>query len=563
MKGFCKSSLTAAALIMLTVVAYIPAMRGGFVWDDDVLITDNPMIRASDGLRRFWFTTEAPDYYPLTSSLWWLEWRLWGDRATGFHITNVLLHIANFVLLWIILQQLNIPAAWLAAAIFAVHPVNAATVAWISEQKNTLSMLFYLLAVLFYLRFDDNGAARWYAISLVAFSLALLSKSAVLMLPLVLLACVWWRHGRISWKDFLRSVPFFVLSLTLGLVTVWFQHHRAFTMGGLSTKPGSLVSRAATAGCALWFYLYKVVLPRNLCAIYPNLHRDASSWTSYIPLMAILALLVVFFWRRKSWGKPLLFGLGYFVVILFPVLGFVRISFHEFSWVADPWQYQAMIGPIALIVAGGVAVYNRTGEWGRSILHLACVALFIILAAATWTRAGIYAKSGALWRDTVEKNPNVWVAHYNLGNAYLQAGRIEDAIEQYDQAVRIEPDHQEVQNNLAFALLQAGRVSDAIVHLEEVVRINPRSATGHYNLGNTYLRAGRGQDATGQYEQAVRLNPDYVPAHVNLGFALAQRGRFDEAMRHWETALRLDPGNKDAQRGIHFIHSHKLESAPQ
>lgn len=253
--------MLAAALIVLTFAAYIPALRGEFIWDDQVLITDNQLIRARDGLHRFWFTTEAPDYLPLTSSLWWLEWRLWGNNPMGYHVVNVLLRVANVVLVWIILRCLNIPGAWLAAAIFAIHPVNVATVTWISEQKNTLSMLFYLAAILSYLRFDEEGRWRWYGFSLAAFLLALLSKSAVVMMPIVLLGCVWWQHGRVRWKDSLYIGPFIAASLILGLVTTWFQHNRALALGGLSTPTSSILSRVAAAGYALWFYLYKALLP--------------------------------------------------------------------------------------------------------------------------------------------------------------------------------------------------------------------------------------------------------------------------------------------------------------
>jgi hypothetical protein len=202
--------LLALILVVVTFTAYVPAMRGGFIWDDDSNITSNRMIKAGDGLYRFWFTTEAPDYYPMSSSLWWLEWRLWGDRAPGYHVVNVLLHCVNALLLWKIFQRLKIPGAWLAALIFAVHPVNVATVAWISEQKNTLSMLFYEVATLLYLEFYRNGRWQWYNFSLAAFLAALLSKSAVVMLPLALLGCVWWLHGRLEKKDFFSSAPFFV-----------------------------------------------------------------------------------------------------------------------------------------------------------------------------------------------------------------------------------------------------------------------------------------------------------------------------------------------------------------
>ncbi len=239
------------AILLATFVAYIPALRGGFVFDDDVLITDNGLIHASNGLHRIWFTAEAQDYYPLTETLWWLEWRAWGRHAAGYHVVNVLLHAANAVLVWLVLQRLKVRGAWLAGLVFAIHPVNAATVAWISEQKNTLSMLFYLVAILLYLRFDEERRWGWYGLSLAAFALALLSKTAVVMLPVVLLGCVWWMRGRVTGKDLLRSGPFFALSLVLGLATMWYQYHvaRGEPVAGMD----SLAFRLAAAGVPLGF----------------------------------------------------------------------------------------------------------------------------------------------------------------------------------------------------------------------------------------------------------------------------------------------------------------------
>ncbi len=396
----------------------------------------------------------------------------------------------------------------------------------------------------------------------MSFLLALLSKAAVVMLPIVLLGCVWWLRGRVQWKDILRSVPFFGLSLVVALVTMWFQYNRAFALGGLSVRTGNVLSRIASAGCALWFYLSKAVLPRNLCAIYPKWNIDASHWTFYVPGL-ILAGCLAFFWRKRlTWGRPLLFGLGYFVVMLFPVLGFFNISFHEYSLVTDHWQYHAIVGVIALAATAGVAIGQRMGERGRTAGMLVGVAALMVLGAATWTRAGVYAGSETLWKDTVAKNPDTWVARYNLGNAYLQAAKIQDAIAQYEQAVRLKPGYLEARINLAFVLLQVGRVDDAVAHLEQAVRINHDSADGHYNLANAYLQTGRVQDAIREYQQTVQLNPDFVQTHVNLGFALAQRGRFDEAVRHWEAALRLDPGNQDAKRGLERVQQIRSSGAP-
>jgi tetratricopeptide (TPR) repeat protein len=538
----------ATLIILLTVVAYVPAMRGGFIWDDGLLISENRTVRASDGLYRFWFTTEAPDYYPLAWSLWWLEWRLWGDSTTGYHVVNVLLHAVNAILVWIVLRHLKIPGAWLAGLLFAVHPVNVATVAWISEQKNTLSMLFYAVAILLYLRFDEEGRWRWYGLSLAAFLLALLSKSAVVMLPVVLLGCVWWTRGKVRWKDFLRSGPFFGLSLVLGLVTIWFQYHQA--LGGYTIRAASFPSRLAAAGWVPWFYLYKALLPLNLTVIYPKWQIDASRWVSYLPGIILVGCLIVFWWRRKTWGRPLLFGLGYFVVMLFPVLGFFDQGFYQFSLVADHWQYCSIVGAIALSVAAGERIFRRMGEQRRCLGTVAGVAVLMVLAVATWRRGHVYADEETLWRDNVAKNPNAWLAHHNLGIALGQAGRIQEAIWHWEQALRIKPDYARTHYNLGIALGQVGKLADAIAHYEQALRIKPDYAEAHNSLGAALWQAGRIQEAIGHYEQALRIKPDYAEAHNNLGAALAGQGRVSEAIAEYAAALQIKPDYADAHYNL-------------
>lgn len=539
--------LRAALIIVLTVVAYIPAMRGGFIWDDDIYITDNPMVKGSDGLYRFWFTTEAPDYYPLTSTLWWLEWRFWGNHATGYHVVNVLLHAANAVLVWLILRRLKIPGAWVAGLVFALHPVNVATVAWISELKNTLSMLFYAGAILLYLRFDEEGRWRWYGFSLAAFLLALLSKTAVVMLPVVLLGCIWWLRGRVRWKDFVHSVPFFVLSLVLGLVSVWVEN---WTNRQIIVRATGFFSRLAGAGWATWFYLYKALLPFDLTVVYPQWQIDVSHWVSYVPGMLLAGCFGLFWWKRQTWGRPLLFGLAYFVMALFPVLGFFDIGFFLYSLVADHWQYHAIVGAIALAVVAGELICRRMSDRTQDVAVLASVAVLMVLGVSTWRRACVYADSETLWRDTVERNPNAWVAHYNLGNDLLRVGRVQDAIEHYELAVRLKPDYVEAHNELAFALLQAGKVNDAIAHLEQTVRINPDSVVGHYNLANALVQAGRVEDAIGHYEQAVRLRPDFAEAHHGFGVLLARAGRPKNAIDEFSKALQFRPDYPEAHQNL-------------
>jgi tetratricopeptide (TPR) repeat protein len=550
-----KSWLLALTLVLVTFAAYTPVWHAGFIWDDDRHVTDNRIVKASDGLYRTWFTTEPADYYPLTWTLWWLEWRLWGDGALGYHIVNVLLHALNAALVWLILQRLKIPGAWLAALVFAIHPVNVATVAWVSEQKNTLSMLFYAVAILLYLRFDEENrwprserGWRWYGLSLATFLLALFSKSAVVMLPVVLLGCVWWRRGRVRLKDLRHSLPFFVLSLVLGLVTIWFQHNRALKGGVVRTV--SFLFRLAAAGWGPWFYLDKALLPVNLSVIYPKWEINASLWVSYLPGMLLVGCVTLFWWKRQTWGRPLLFALGYFVTMFFPVLGFFDQGYYAYSLVADHWQYYSIIGIIALMVAAGVTLCRDTGSLRRRIGTVTGAVVLVALGTSAWIRASVYGDAETLWRDTLAKNPNAWVAHDNLGSALLQAGRLPEAIRHYEQALQIKPDYAEAHNNLGIALKDQGKVPEAIAHYKQALRIKPDDAEAHYNLGNAFLQEGKSEEAIGHFEQALRIKPDYAKAHYKLGVGLEQVGRLQEALGHYEEAVRIKPDFTQAQNAL-------------
>ena len=547
--------LPAALIVIVTLLVYIPAMQGGFFWDDHSFLLRSQLIHAPDGLRRFWLTTEAQDYFPLTSTLLWVEWRLWAASAAGYHVVNVLLHATAAVLVWRVLRRLNVPGAWLAGMLFAVHPVAAASAAWVTEGKNTLPMALCLLSATAYLTYEDRAdppsgpprrAMGWYALAIVLFLLALLAKTSVVMLPVVLLLCAWWRRGRISGKDLLFSLPFFALSLGLGLVTIWFQKHNV--IGALLVRPEGVCSRLAAAGWMVWFYLFKLLLPAGLCVIYPRWEVDGASFLAFAPLALLIGGFALLWLRRKRWGRAPLFALTYFLIMLLPVLGFVDMAFMRFSLVADHFQYAAMIG----VVAFGAGVLGRAAAaagWKGRAGKLAAGGCVAVLAGLTCHRAGLYGAEERLWKDNLAKNPAPIAARLawrHLGDTYVRAGRYEEALAGFDRSIAFDPDSADAYYDRAAVYSALGRYDRAIGDYDKVIELNPNSSAAYNNRGNAYAFGHQLQEAVRDYEKAMALEPRSALPYFNRANARMQAGRTAEAIQDLSTAVTLKPEYPEA-----------------
>jgi len=570
MGGFLRSAwqqgwLFSLLLVGATFLAYQPIWHAGFIWDDDAFLVDNPLIKQAGGLFRFWFTTAAPDYFPLTSTTLWLEWRLWGNQPLGYHLVNVLLHALSAVLLWRVLARLKIPGARLAAVVFALHPVNVESVAWITERKNTLAMFFYALTLLWHLKSEDTGQRRWYGLAVGAFVLALLSKTAVAPLPLVLLGLAWWRRGRVERADVVRSLPFFGVAVLLGLITIWFQYHRA--IGTEVVRADSFGSRVAGAGWAVWFYLGKALLPLDLMFVYPRWRVDGTNVLSYVPGLLVLGGLAVCWRYRRRWGRGPLFSLGYFVVLLLPVLGFLNIYFMRYSLVADHWQYFSILGPITL--AGG-GITTALGKWRseKPLLGLVlCGALVLVLGGLTWRQSGMYRDKETLWRKTIDRNPNCALAYNNFGTLLFSNGQADEAIPYFQKALGIQPDYAMARLNLGDALLHKGQVSEAIACFQKVLEIQPPEAApramAYNNLGWIFLQRGQVDEAVAHFQQAVESLPNDARSHSNLGWSLLQKEQMGEAIAHLQKALELQPDFAEAHNslGIALIQKGQTDEA--
>jgi len=568
----------AGLILAATVVAYWPAVQGEFLWDDDENVHANSNVVDPGGIARTWADPYSnQQYYPLTHSSFWVEYRLWGAWPAGYHLTNIALHAICALLLWQVLLRLGVRVAGVAALVFALHPVNVESVAWITERKNVLAGAFMLASALVYLRYVGIGepadqakrrAAFWW-LALALFACGLLAKTAIVPLPVVLAVLLWWK-GRASPGEAARLSPFLGLAVVAGLVTAWLERHHVGAAG--DEWSFNVAERLILAGKTVWFYPFKELWPVNLAFIYPRWEIDATSFLQYLPLLGAIVVVLGAWMLRDRIGRGPLAGLLCYSALIVPALGLFDLYFFRYSFVQDHFAYFAGMAMIPLLVA---AAAWGIRDWPR-LRIAAAVGVVLLLGSLTTIRARVFTNNGTLFRDTLRHNPDSWMAHGHLGRwlvangqidegaehlsrsaslvegwelprvlgelgaARLRQNRLSEGIDLLEQTVELMPEHSRARRNLARALLDANRELAAEAHLEILLRQDPADSLSLHRLGQIRMKQGHHDEAAALLEDAVRVNPDSPELHSELGMARTLQGRFDEAIEEFRVALRLD-----------------------
>ena len=542
-----------AVLVAMTVFAYQQAWNAGYIWDDDKYVTENELLTAPDGLRRIWFSKDSPSqYFPLVYTTFRLEHAIWGLNASGYHWVNILVHAANALLVWRLLRVLAVPGAWLAAALFALHPVNVESVAWITERKNVLMGVFFLLALLAWTRFmaeSSSRAWRYYAAALVLYALSLFSKTTACTMPAALLLILWLKEIPITTRRIAQVTPFVLLGLAMGLLTMWWERHIQGTQGDMFAM--GLTERLLVASRAVWFYASKLIWPAELAFSYLRWDISVSDPSDYLwPLVTALAA-GAFLFARRFFGRGVEVAAVYYVAMLSPMLGLIMLYTFRYTFVADHYQYLATIGPFALAAALCARVAARFSINSMPVVNgVIAGALLLPLGLRTWHQCAIYKDEETLWRATIAVNPGSWMAYNNLGIIQLRRGEFENAIAQFTKALEIDPAYGEARYNLGNALVRRGSLADAIVEYQKAIELDPRIAGAYVNLGTVLIQSGRPAEAIPHLQNALSITPANAAARAALGGALAKTGRSAEAVEHLRAAAESDPRSTDHQNDL-------------
>ncbi|MGD1030308.1 MAG: tetratricopeptide repeat protein [Opitutaceae bacterium] len=558
--------LQAAVLVAAAWFVFAPAFHGGWLWDD-FEIQSNLTLHSGPGLERIWIAPASPDYYPLEATVRWVQWHLWHEHLLGYHLTNVGLHLLSAFLIWRLLKKLGVRLAWLGGLLFVAHPLAVESVAWVAELKNTLSLPPLLLAVSAFIDYDRAadapapGAARpWRHLlrSILWFLASMLCKTSVAMLPVMLLVYVWWRRGRIGKRDLWNTAPFFAVSLILGLITFYFQLNRAIGGWRLPSRTG--IGRIADGGFALAFYFWKCLLPAGLMPIYPPWSARLPPLLGFLPWLALAATAGILLARRTPWSRTVLFGFGWFVVNLLPVIGFVPMSYQHIAPVADHFAYVALVGMVGLAAAGlsGVGKALDADDRGaqplfaalRTCLAAAAAAGIGGLLVASHRYAGVFKDQETEWTYNLRQNPRSPMVYLNLAYVQNQAGRKSEAIDSFNKAIQLDPQDPDIENGVGDLMAESELVAQAIPHYQRALELDPARIETRRSLATVLYKAGRAAEAIELYRQVLLKTPNDSETEANLGKALGDLGRQSESIAHFKRALEIDPRNAEAQNSL-------------
>ena len=589
-------------LMLVTIALYCPATGHDFVnYDDPDFVTANPHVQGGlnwEGVKWAFYNTEQAAYW---APLMWLSHMLacqfFGLNPWGHHLINVLLHATNTALVFLVFRRMT-RATWrsmVLAALFGLHPLRVESVAWVTERKDVLSMLFWMLALWAYAKYVEVARVRhsrsniWYGAALAMFALGLMSKPMLVTLPCVLLLLDYWplerfKHGPAR-RFLVEKIPFFALTVAASVVTFVVQNHGGAVAEGEKLPLGARGGNALISYCR---YLGEMFWPTDLSVFYPH----PGFWPMGKVLLAgslILGISGLLLVQRRRFPF-LLVGWLWFLGTLVPVIGLVQSGDQA---MADRFTYIPSLGVLILAIWGACEL---TRSWRYHVLALSVMgsAAIVLCMVLTRQQLGHWQDSEALFRhalkvtednyiahhglgtalgkkglideaisqyqETLRLKPDFTDAHYNLGNALDRKGQIDEAIGQFQEAIRLRPDHALAHNNLGFALLRKGQIEEAISQYQEAIRLKPDYALAHNNLGNALYRKGRDDEAISQYQEVIRLTPDYADAHNDLGLALYRKGRTGEAISHFQEALRLEPGHAAARKNLDFVLATKADS---
>lgn len=540
-----KKILQLSLLVFFCLIIYVPSLQNGFIWDDDTNLYKNPWIQKTEGLRDIWLTNKMYQYYPIHFTTFWLEHKLWGLNPFGYHTINLILHILNALLFFWIATKFFPKIAFISTLLFAIHPVQVETVAWITERKNLLSLFFFLLAILAYLRFDRTRRIRDYLFTVGMFVCALLSKPIAVCFISIPVLYKWWRDGKVTWREIRISIVFLVLGLLLAVYTLYLEFYHVGARGSVFDLTFS--ERFILSGRIIVFYLYRIISPFNFMFFYPRWIINTKIWWQWMfpfAVMLVLGALVIY---RKKIGRGILALFVFYIISIFPVLGFINVYGMRFSFVADHFSYLSTPALLLLLCASITFFLDKLNNKFQLLYFVSYIILkrtiFIFIVLYLCSESLIltrnYRNEITLWSNLIRENPSSWAAYSNLAAEYSDIGKNEEAIVLCEKAIELDPTIHYTYYTLGNAYNKIGKKKDAIEAYKKAIQIFPGYLEAVNNLASVYVDLGELNEAIELWEKGVQLSPSFSIAHFNLATFYYQQGKYDLAVKHCDEVIRL------------------------